>query len=315
MRLKPKSFTEFAWAIVIFTLFVIIWGGFVSASGSGDGCGSNWPLCQQLVDQEVRSIETFVEFFHRATSGLALLGVIALIVGAFRHYPKAHRVRRGAIYSGVFMITESLLGAALVLFQWVDTNESLARAFVQPIHLVNTFLLMGSLGLTAWWASGHDVPRFSSENRRALRLLIFGLVGIVLVSSFGTIASLASTIFPSESFFDGVQKDFARDVHYLIRLRVWHPILAVGVGMYLQWVGNRLDRMYQHPRVHQLSGMILTIYWIQFGMGLLNAILLTPIWLQLLHLLGAHLIWLTMVLLGATVLSKTAVSQPQIVTT
>lgn len=303
---KLTPIARLSWLIVGLNLFVIVWGGFVSASGSGDGCGTSWPLCQQLAAAETRSWETFVEFFHRITSGLALIGILYLAWRIFRHYPPGHILRLGATYSVVFIITESLLGAALVIFKWVDTNESLARAFVQPIHLVNTFLLMASLGVTAWWASGNEPPQWS-RNRKLLLALAGGLLGVVVVSSFGTIASLASTIFPSESFFEGVQKDFARNVHYLIRLRIWHPIIAAVVGGYLLYLGRLLEQWCPDERIAGLHQFIFTVFVIQFGMGALNAILLTPVWLQLLHLLGAHLLWLGMILLNVTTL---AVARP-----
>lgn len=309
---KLPPIARLAWLIVGLNLFVIVWGGFVSASGSGDGCGASWPLCQQLAAAETRSWETFVEFFHRITSGLALIGIFYMAWRIFRHYPKGHIVRLGATYSAVFIVTESLLGAALVIFKWVDTNESLARAFVQPIHLVNTFLLMASLGLTAWWASGNQPPHWS-HNRKLLLALAGGLLGVVVLSSFGTIASLASTIFPSESFFEGVQKDFARNVHYLIRLRIWHPIIAVLIGGYLLYLGRLLERWCPDARVTALHNFIFIVFLVQFALGAMNAILLTPVWLQLVHLLGAHLLWLGMILLNVTALAVARSAEYQLV--
>ncbi len=269
-------------ATLLLNYFVIIWGGFVSASGSGDGCGASWPTCPELVTP---SSATFVEFFHRATSGLALLFVLALVILARRHYDKTHLARRAAIWSGVFIITESLLGAGLVLFRWVDTNESIARAIVQPIHLINTFLLMGALLLTVLGSRGATLPHHLS--RRLLPVLI----GLVVVSSFGTFASLASTLFPSETFLEGVQKDFVRNAHYLIQLRIWHPILATLLGGYLYWLTRQFEGS-------ELAFGVLLLYALQFGMGGLNAILLAPIWLQMVHLGIAHLLWLGVIKLS-----------------
>lgn len=301
----PSNFARFAWIVVALNLVVIVWGGFVSASGSGDGCGASWPLCEQLVSSETRSWQTFVEFSHRMTSGLALIGVLGLIIGSYRRFPKDHIVRRGAMFSLIFILVESLLGAALVIFKWVDTNLSLARAFVQPVHLTNTFLLMAALCLTAWWATRPDQTLTVAGKRKAFVALGIALAGLVLVSSFGTIASLASTIFPSESFLAGVQKDFARNVHYLVRLRIWHPILALVIGRYLLTMGQKLkDWFADEPLMRKLVNALLVIYGVQFALGSLNAILLAPIWLQLVHLLIAHLLWLCLVGLAALVLAQ-----------
>ena len=305
MTIRNKlTFGRFTQLTLWFNLLVILWGGYVSISGSGDGCGEAWPLCPNLLTASRPSLfETLVEFSHRATSGFALLMVIALFVWARRKFEANHLARIGARWALIFIVIESLLGAGLVLFRWVDTNISLARAVVQPIHLANTFLLMASIGLTAWWADGKSGLHWR-ENRPILPTLILTLAGIVLISSFGTIASLATTIFPSESFFEGVAKDFAREAHYLIRLRIWHPLIAVAVGAFILYIGRKLPQRYPDPQVGRVLDALTTIYLIQFAMGGLNAILLAPVWLQLAHLLGAHLLWLTGILLTATVLAS-----------
>ena len=151
------SYTAAAWAALVFTLFVVLWGGFVSASGAGDGCGDDWPLCGELLSPSAGATaadaaDTLVEFTHRATSGLALLAVAGLAVWSRRRFPPGHRARYWAALSLAFMVVESLIGAALVIFQWVDMNVSLARALVQPVHLANTYFLMGALACAAWWS-------------------------------------------------------------------------------------------------------------------------------------------------------------------
>lgn len=291
------SFSRFAQFTVLLNLLVIIWGGYTSASGSGDGCGTDWPLCSNLVAEtaSVTRFETLVEFTHRMTSGVALLAVIALLVWARRRYPTRHIVRRMAWASFVFIILESLLGAGLVIFEYVDTNESLARAFWQPIHLVNTNLLLGCLGLTAWWATQPLPERWQPR----LNWIIGLLVGLLLLGGFGTIAALASTIFPSESFVDGVQRDFARDEHYLIRLRVLHPLIATVLGGYLYSLRNRWP--------HRWANVALGLFVTQYILGALAAVLLTPIWMGLLHLLLSDLLWLSVVFWLATLLATVPV--------
>ena len=299
---RPK-FTRFAIIVLLFNLFIIVWGGFVSASGSGDGCGDSWPLCRQLTAGETTSIETIIEFTHRITSGLALIGVMAMAWWAKKLYPAQHKARQMASLSLFFIIVESLLGAGLVIFRWVDTNLSLARAIVQPIHLTNTFLLMAVIGLTVWFAHKEREINWQA-NQNSIRWVIITLLGIVLVSSFGTIASLASTIFPSDSFLEGIQKDFSKDVHYLIRLRIWHPIFATLVGGYLYWMGRIFEERYEDVTLYQTHRVILLLFWVQFGMGALNAVWLAPLWLQLVHLTGAHLLWLGLITLGAMVVAQ-----------
>ena len=113
----PKTnFTRFAWGVLTLNIFVIIWGAYVRATGSGAGCGSHWPTCNGEVIPRDPSIQTMIEYSHRTTSGLALLAVTALLVVARRLFPAGHHVRRGAAASMVLILTEAAIGAGLVLF-------------------------------------------------------------------------------------------------------------------------------------------------------------------------------------------------------
>ena len=123
-----RRFSRYAWGTLGLNIFVIVWGAFVRASGSGAGCGSHWPLCNGEVIPQPERIATVIEFFHRVTSGLALIAVLVMVVWAFREYPKGNLVRLGALASLVFIIIESLVGAALVLLQYVEFNVSVGRA-------------------------------------------------------------------------------------------------------------------------------------------------------------------------------------------
>ncbi len=304
------SYTGAAWAALVFTLFVVLWGGFVSASGAGDGCGDDWPLCGELLSPSAGATaadtaDTLVEFTHRATSGLALLAVAGLAVWSRRRFPPGHRARWWAALSLTFMVVESLIGAALVLFQWVDMNVSLARALVQPVHLANTYLLMGALACAAWW-SGPRRPVAALDPGRPDRLVAAALGGLIVVSAFGTAASLASTVFPSESFLDGVRSDFAGGAHYLIRLRVWHPVAVVAFGAYLVWLGRQLA-----ARPAGLPAPFLpvaAIFAAELAVGVLDAVLLAPIGLQMAHLFLAHALWLGLMALWLHLRSEPATS-------
>ena len=301
------SYTAAAWATLVFTLFVVLWGGFVSASGAGDGCGDDWPLCGELLSPSAgaTAADTLVEFTHRATSGLALLAVAGLAVWSRRRFPPGHRARWWAALSLAFMVVESLIGAALVIFQWVDMNVSLARALVQPVHLANTYFLMGALACAAWW-SGPRRPAAALDPGRPDRLVAAALGGLIVVSAFGTAASLASTVFPSESFLDGVRSDFAGGAHYLIRLRVWHPVAVLAFGGYLVWLGRRLAA----SRRDGLPAPFLpvaAIFAAELAVGALDAVLLAPIALQMAHLFLAHVLWLGLLGLWLDLRSEPAV--------
>src|SRR5215467_12703113 len=78
--LRPGRVSAFAWGVLAYNVAVIAWGAFVRASGSGAGCGRHWPLCNGEVVPRPTSVATVIEATHRATSGLALVGVVGLLV-------------------------------------------------------------------------------------------------------------------------------------------------------------------------------------------------------------------------------------------
>ena len=291
-------FGRFTIINLLANIVVILWGGFVSASGSGDGCGASWPLCADAAAREATQLETFIELFHRGTSGIVLIMAVVLFVWARRLYPSGHHVRWAAGGTMIFMLGEAAIGALIVLFGLVAENESLARAFTQPLHLVNTYLLLAFLGITVLYAYG--MPPID-RHQRMTRWLLIGLSGLLLLSAFGTLASLASTIFPSDTFVEGVRKDFSAESHYLVRLRIWHPIIATALGGYLWWLVRQV------PQAEQIGTWIIGMFMLQYAFGILNAVLLTPIWLQLTHLLLSDLIWLGLIWLSAIALSSTAI--------
>src|SRR5437764_10422771 len=153
-----RWFPRYAWFVLAYNVAVVIWGAFVRASGSGAGCGDHWPLCNGQVTPTSPTLHTIIEFTHRTTSGLDLVLVAGMLVWAFRAFPRKHPARLGALLSSIFLITEALIGAALVLLKHVDRNASASRAYSLSSHLINTLTLLACLTLTAWWGMGKPKP-------------------------------------------------------------------------------------------------------------------------------------------------------------
>ncbi|HYP02687.1 MAG TPA: COX15/CtaA family protein [Pyrinomonadaceae bacterium] len=302
--MKLTRFARYTWLVVAVNLFVIVWGAYVRASFSGDGCGSHWPLCNGEVIPTTGLLKTLIELTHRLTSGVALL-LVAGMVWQTKCFPRGHRVRRGAFWSLVFILIEALIGAALVKFELVAGNASVARAFVMSIHLVNTFLLIAALSLTAWWAMGGERVRLRGQGKVSL-LFALALSGTILIAVSGAIAALGDTLFPASSLAQGIKQDFSAAAHFLVRLRVLHPLLAVGIGCYAVAAASYVNT-FQRPgeRTKRLTNILTTLFLVQLGAGILNVSLLAPIWLQLTHLLLADLFWIALVLTAASALAQT----------
>ncbi len=296
--MKLDRFAKYAWAVLAYSIGVVLWGAYVRATGSGAGCGNHWPLCGNVVIPQSPAAATMIEFSHRVTSGLTVLFVGGLLFWAWRAYPRGHAVRLGASLAVVFTITEALVGAGLVLFQLVAHNDSIARAASVAIHLANTFLLLASLTLTAAWASGARRLRLAGR-RRLLLPLAMGLLGVLLLGITGAITALGDTLFPSGSLVEGMAQDFSPTAHFLIRLRVIHPVIAILTGAYVVILARLLPASRGGRPATRLTTLLTGLVVVQVLAGLLNVVLMAPIWLQMIHLLLADLLWITFVLFSA----------------
>jgi len=256
-------------------------------------------------------LETLIEFTHRITSGLSGVFVIILLVWVLRHFPKGHIARLGAVLSTFFILTEGAIGAGLVLFELVADNASQARAFSTTAHLVNTFLLLAALTLTAWWISGGRPLHFRHQGTEGW-LIAIGLLMLLLVGASGAITALGDTLYPSGSLAEGIEQDFSTNAHFLVRLRVWHPVLAVLTGVYLFVTSSLVYNRRPSLRANTFRRTIQVIVVTQVAAGTLNVVLLAPIWLQLLHLLLADLLWIALTLFAATVLTQEAPAREMI---
>lgn len=303
--MKNTSYTKAVWVVLGWTILVILWGAVVRATGSGAGCGSHWPTCNGVVLPEMQATETIIEFVHRAMSGVVLLMVLGIILWGFRIYPKGHIIRKGLVATGAVFILEALLGAGLVLLELVGDNDSAHRAIAVALHLLNTFILLAILSMTAWWVSGGSPITFKNKSSWPL-LFGLGLAGVALIGMTGAVTALGDTLFPPATLAEGLEQDSDPNAHFLIRLRILHPIIAILVGTYSLMVIRRVLGHFQHPGIRKLAlalgGMIL----LQWTAGLVNVLLLAPIWMQLLHLLLADILWLIYVFLAAHVLAVDA---------
>jgi heme A synthase len=298
-----KLFQRYTWGTLGFNLLVILWGAYVRATGSGAGCGRHWPSCNGEIFPRNAQIETIVEFTHRLTSGVALLLVFGLWLLALRQFPRKHQGRTIAGLAFIFIVIEALLGAGLVLFQLVAENDSVARAVMIAIHQANTFFLLGALTLTAWFAGGGRPIRL---NRYPGRTILIGLSfsGIFLLAMTGAVTALGDTLFPAGSLAEGIQQDLSPTAHFLFRLRIYHPLAALGMGLFL--LVTALILVIQRPEsaVKKQAAILMGIFFIQIMAGAVNLILLAPVTMQLIHLFLADLVLICFTYLATVSLAE-----------
>lgn len=296
-----------AWGVLAFTVLVVLGGAVVRATGSGDGCGASWPRCTGRMIPVNPGAETIIEFSHRLMTLAMGVGVILIVVMAFRFFPKGHLARTAAVTTLGLLVVESLLGAGLVVFGWVDQDDSMGRVLVVPLHLINTFLLLGSATLTAWWASGNPPPRTSGRAAVVWRLGI-GAIGVMVIGATGALNALADSLYPPDSVLGGLADELSASSPWLVRVRVFHPLIAVAIALGLLYLVMRLGSD-AGERTRRLGLGLAIVVGLQFFVGIANVILLTPLETQVLHLALADALWIVYVLFSASLLGEPVLAE------
>jgi len=309
MKTKLDRFAKYSWFVLAFNIVVILWGVFLRASKSGDGCGQHWLTCQGEVIPSAPELKTIIEFSHRVTTSLAGVLVIILLVWAFARWysgknDENRRTLKAAVGSLVFIVIEGILGAGLVLTGNTAENLTPERPFWMAAHLINTFILLAFLTLTARYAGGGKPLKFKVEPKYQAALIV-GVVAIFVVGISGSIAALSSMIFPSGTIAEGLAKDFSPTSNTLLRLRLLHPITAILTSVFLIFLTGWLAKERGDDRkVSRWSNVLSVLVLAQIGFGSLTLLMLAPIVLQLGHLLFADAIWISYVLFAAGFLSS-----------
>lgn len=303
---KLDAFAKYAFFTLAWNVLVILWGVFLRASKSGDGCGQHWLTCGGEVIPSAPELKTVIEYSHRITSFLAFVAVVVLVVWAFRKFKSGEAVRKTAVLSLVFVITEALVGAGLVLTGNTAETLTAARPFWMAGHLINTFILLAFLTLTSRYASGGKPLSFKGESKYLIAIAV-GVAAVFVVSITGSIAALSSMLFPSGTLAEGVAKDFSSTSNILLRLRLLHPITAILTSVFLVFLTGWLAKESgNEPAVKRWSNVLALLVLAQIAWGSATLLTLAPIVMQLGHLLFADAIWVVYVLIAASFLSDTS---------
>jgi len=298
-RLPSPALRRFAWAVLAYFIAVILWGTLVRATGSGAGCGEHWPLCNGTVMQHSPRVDTMIEFTHRITSGISFFSAVALLVWTFAGTVRGHLARPMAVASVTLTLVEAILGALLVMLGLTAQSQSPLRAPYLALHLTNTLLLLAALTLTA-----HMLSRKHGYLRGSVRLVApFGaglaIFIVLVVGVTGSLAALGDTLFPASSLGSALAQDFSASSEWLIRWRWTHPTVAFLASVFLIWLLVRAAQRSAHWDNRPLSAVVLLLLAAQYVLGVLDVMLLAPVWLQVAHLLGADTLWAALVVLTA----------------
>lgn len=139
MERRIRITRRLAIATAIGMLIVLLMGARVTSTGSGEGCGSDWPLCHgNWLPQD--TFESVTEYSHRLVTGVEGLLVAATALAA---WPLRHRYRETKLLVPMMagtLVIQSLMGAAAV--KWPQSDEVMATHFgISLICLASAALL------------------------------------------------------------------------------------------------------------------------------------------------------------------------------
>ena len=257
-----------------------------------------------------------IEFTHRVTSGISAFAVVGLLWGTFAGTVRGHLARAAAVASVAFTLIEAILGAFLVKLGLTAQSQSPLRPAYLALHLTNTLLLLAALTLTA-----HLLSRNKGYLRSTVRLTApFGAVAtIVVVMIVGVtgslddvnpqmpqarrdiqqLAALGDTLFPASSLANALAQDFTSTSGWLVRWRWTHPTVALLASAFLLWLLVRAARRTTVWDNRSLSALVLGLLATVYTLGVLDVVLLAPLWVQVAHLLAADSLWAALVVLTA----------------
>lgn len=298
-KMPSTALRRFAWAVLIYFIAVILWGALVRATGSGAGCGDHWPLCNGTVLQHSPRLDTMIEFTHRVTSGISFFSALGLLIWTFMGTVRGHLARAASVMAVVFTLIEAVLGALLVKLGLTAQSQSPLRAPYLALHLTNTLLLLAALTLAA-----HFLSRMRGYTRGTIRVVapagaLVAILTVLIVGVTGSLAALGDTLFPASSIGAALSQDFSATSTWLVRWRWTHPAIAFFASVFLIWLLVRGSRRSAHWDNRALSALVLILLAAQYLLGVVDVAMLAPVWLQVVHLLGADVLWAALVVLTA----------------
>ena len=308
-RRPSPALRRFSWCVLAYFIAVILWGTVVRATGAGAGCGDHWPLCNGTVMQHSPTVDAMIEFAHRITSGIAFFAVVGLAVWTYRATVRRHLARRFVMAAVIFTLIEAALGALLVKLGLTAESHSPLRAPYLALHLTNTLLLLAALTLAA-----HMLGRRKGYLRGEVRIVkpvgtLVCVVAVLAVGVTGSLAALGDTLFPAHSLGTAMAQDFSAKSAWLVRWRWTHPTVAILASVFFLWlVARAMDRS-AHWNNRPLAVLVLALLGVQYTLGVMNILLLAPVWMQVTHLLGADLLWTALIVLAARLTLEPKVSE------
>lgn len=301
MTTRPsRAFRRLAVVTAALTYMLIVVGGVVRVTGSGDGCGSSggWPLCNGSLLPALRTT-TLIEFSHRWITTIATVLIVALVITAWVSVRRYRRLVVASTLAGVLLVLQIALGALVVEFD--------LPGGIVLVHLANALLLLGVLVYVAVMANtlGTEAESRALGLARAVRLTtiaagatyVLALSGALVVETKSSAGCNGWPLCGGGFQLPAAQMDVINVTH---RLVAGVAVVLIGVVM-----GMLLRRFRGDGALRRAALVVNVVLLAQIAAGALVVVLRLPSGVQALHLALASLLWATIV--GVAVLTRARV--------
>ena len=302
MSVSPTFRRYTVWCAAL-TYALIVVGGVVRTTGSGDAC-PDWPLCYGQVIPPFQ-LRIWIEWTHRLVTSLVYTSVLGLVIWVSLRYRADQLIFRGAWLAFFLLIFQIVLGGLVVILQ-------LPPALV-GIHLANALLIFATLlavTLTAYqpW---EPMPANAGDPRlRRLIVLSAAAVYVLIFSGSVVVGTGSSGDCAGWPLCNGgILPAGVGDA-----INLTHRYFAAAVGVLLFYVLSETLRRHRANRsLRRAAHTAIGLFGVQIVIGGINVLTqFTPFWNSL-HLAAATAVWGAMfafALIGMRVLgSSTAPAQ------
>lgn len=289
-RRPSPAFRRLAIATAVVTYMLIVVGGVVRVTGSGDGCGTTggWPLCNGSLLPALRTT-TLIEFSHRWVTTITTVLIVALVITAWVSQRRFRRLVVGSTLAGVLLLVQIALGAIVVEF-------SLPGGIVL-IHLANALLLLGVLVYVAVSATAIGAPEADENSGRASvfkraaiaagATYVLALSGALVVETKSSAGCNGWPLCGGGFQLPASQMDVIDMVHRTVAGAV---VVLIGLTM-----GIVLRRAGGDVAIRRWASIVNLVLLLQIAAGALVVVLRLPAGIQALHIALASLLWATVV--------------------
>jgi heme a synthase len=237
-----RRFTRLGWTAAAFTYLLIVLGAIVRISGSGLGCGEQWPLCRGRLLPPL-DLPTLIEYGHRLTAAAVSLLVLALALTAWwlrRVGPPSEREGvNGPIALSAELVSERPSAAAYLALGLLVLQVALGAVTVRLrlppwtviLHLGTAMLLLATLIVAA------RGPRRVAAAGRELAILGLGFTTVVFGALTANLGAASACL-----GFPLCNGRLLPDGNYLQHLQWTHRVLAYALVALVLWWAVRAKR-------------------------------------------------------------------------